>query len=387
VTQNAAFKRAVRERMAQTGQTYSQALRALLAEQSAQVAFAETSSASPALTAAWGGEVTGRVTMGNSPRSERAFTAALDAFGQPAELLAAKCAEDLVLRSGLQPAQFALRDGRVELPNCLLVNDRSEWLIVQGPNCGYLGHGPRKTVELLERFGAHACATDETVVGSRYLRVALGADAVVDRSTNPLTHITFEQADVVTGVMIVSLSPPRHPMDPEWLEPGKQTPFRQYLMSREGGGNTVKDWCDEILCSSDPPDWVSGPPRVRCYRTYEAAAGLAAREHWQNFRPTLVLEQGNLQLWCDAGVPGPNELLSRQASRVLELVGLHVPQESRMQRLLRRAAPRSAYIDVDEDGAGLSHEPVNLAELREVKRIHAASFPHPAEAAVRRPNS
>jgi hypothetical protein len=282
----------------------------------------------PAFTPAWGGKVAGRVTMGNSPRSEREFASALDALAPVTELLTAKCGEDLVLRSGLAPAQFALRDGMIELSNCLLVNDRSQWLIVQGPNCGYSGEGPRKTVELLERLGAQRSATDTTVVGNRYLRVALADDAIVERAAHPLTHITFDREDVVGGVTIVGLRPPRHAMNPEWLEFGDKTAFERYVMAREGGGSTVRHWCDEILCADDRPAWASGPARVRCYRSYAAAAGLDAGERWRVFRPTLVIEQGDLQLWCDAGVPDASELLTRDAVRVLELVGLPVPRRT-----------------------------------------------------------
>jgi hypothetical protein len=92
---------------------------ALLAERNGRVAVADPPDV-PAFTPAWGGTVAGRVTMGNGPRSEREFASALDAFGPITELLTAKCGEDLVLRSGLAPAQFALRDGMIELSNCLL---------------------------------------------------------------------------------------------------------------------------------------------------------------------------------------------------------------------------------------------------------------------------
>lgn len=239
MTQNAAFKRAVRDRMKQTGQTYQQARRALLAERNDRVAVADPPDVA-AFTPAWGGKVAGRVTMGNSPRSEREFASALDAFGPVSELLTAKCGEDLVLKSGLAPAQFALRDGMIELSNCLLANNRSQWLIVQGPNCGYSGEGPRKTVELLERLGAPSSAKDTTVVG---------------------------------GVTIVGLRPPRQARDPEWLELGEKTAFEQYVMAREGGGNTVRHWCDEILCAEERPCGRQGllacaaiaatrPPRV-----------------------------------------------------------------------------------------------------------------------------
>jgi hypothetical protein len=134
-----------------------------------------------------------------------------------------------------------------------------------------------------------------------YLRVALAGDAIVERATNPLTHITFDHEDVVGGVTILGLRPPCHAMGPEWLEFG-----------------------DEILCADDLPAWASGPARVR---SYAAAAGLDASER-RVFRPTLVIEHGDLQVWCDAGVPDASELLTRDAVRVLELVGLPVPRRT-----------------------------------------------------------
>jgi hypothetical protein len=356
VTQNAAFKRAVRARMAATAETYQQARRALLAQHTAPQGPPPRP---PSRPLARGGQIVGTVMMSWDLAE---LKAALATFGQPTELLVAFGAEDLVFKASLNPAQFA-GNGMIWLSNCLLANADSQWLSVEGPNCGYLGEGPNKTIELLKHLGVERCADD--VLQNRYVRFDLSSGSVVERSSDPISRLSIDGQEIVNGVTIVRLHPENNFRGDDWLEPGESTPFNAYLARRNGGGNTLKHWCVEVLNAPDRPVWAAGTPRARCYLSYEAvhAAGLRARPRWQWMSvPTLVIEQGDLQLWCDAGVAHDRRaLLSRQTERALELVGLPIPHENRRQRLLRRARGAPQYIDLDEDGGGLRHNPAALA--------------------------
>jgi hypothetical protein len=370
-----AFKRAVRARMATTGEKYTQARRVLLAERDA---LAATPARRPPRELARGGELVGVV----SARFDE-IDDALGTFGPPTGLLVAFHAEDLVFKAGLNPEQFAVAGGRfaprtIQLPECLLVNDRSQWLGVERANCGYGGTGPRTTISLLNHLGVHSDDVARRVFSERYLYVDLASAEIIDSSIDPITHIALA-GDVIGGVTIVPLGARRA----DWLEPRLDGPLDRYKVQRNGEGNTLKHWYDDVLHAVDQPVWATGPVRARCYLNYEAvhAAQLDADPRYESFRPTLVIEQGTVQLWCAAGISYDRTLLSESAQRALELVGLPIPRENRAQQLLRLAR-RPEYIDIAADGEGLHHDPADLANLMQIARWQAASFPHPPQASV-----
>jgi hypothetical protein len=376
-----AFKRDVRARMATTGEKYTQARRVLLAERDA---LAATPARRPPRELARGGELVGVV-----PARFDELDDALGTFGAPMGLLVAFHAEDLVFKAGLSPEQFAVIGGHfaprtIGLPECLLVNDRSQWLGVEGANCGYPGTGPRTTISLLKHLGVHSEDVARRVRSERYLYVDLASAEIVDSSIDPITHIALDCRDVVGGVTVVPLGAWRA----DWLEPRLDRPLDRYKVQRNGEGNTLKHWCDEVLHAVDQPAWAAGPLRARCYLSYEAvhAAQLDADPRYESFRPTLVIEQGTVQLWCAAGVSHDRKLLCESAQHALELVGLPIPRENRAQQLLRLAR-RPEYIDIAADGEGLRHDPADLANLTQIARRQAASFPHPPQASVSGPTA
>lgn len=279
----------------------------------------------------------------------------LEAFGPVERLLVAFHEEDVVVGSGLSPRLFAV-GGRVYLPHALLANARGEWLGVQDCLCGYGGTGAHNTLRLLSELGLDPERLKPTIFRNRFIDLDVFSSEVRSTASDPISHIDLRGALVVDGVVIAGLGRRNRGsyLDPPPTEPDIQG-------QHQGEGNTLSDWRQEILDREPVLAWAQGPRSARCYLSYEAVqqAGLDHVDQWESWRPTVVVEQGDLQVWCPAGLATHwSELLSPDAVTILEQLALAQPTLGLAEHL-RRLAPGAArpdYVDLGE----LRRDPANL---------------------------
>lgn len=77
----------------------------------------------------------------------------------------------------------------------------------------------------------------------------------------------------------------------------------------------VLDWARDVLHASPPLRWAQGKRVARCYRTFAAVedAGLRGGSHFGDSGPvTVIIEQGQLQLWCVLPCPAPQASCCRR---------------------------------------------------------------------------
>lgn len=278
----------------------------------------------------------------------------LEAFGPVKRLLVAFHEEDAILATKLSPGEFAV-GGRVYLPHALLTNARGDWLGVQDCLCGYGGTGPHNTLSLLAALELDPEPLKPTIFANRFVDLDLSSSEVGISASDPISHIDLRGALVIDGVVIAGLG--RRNRD-TYLEPPPAEPDAH---RRNGEGNTLSDWRQKILDRDPVLPWAKGPRSARCYLSYEAIrrADLEHVDQWETWRPTVVVEQGDLQLWCPAGLATHwSELLSPDAVRILEQLAL-VPPALGLAERLRRLAPgatRPDYVDLGE----LRRDPADL---------------------------
>lgn len=276
----------------------------------------------------------------------------LDAFGPVTDLWLAFNRGDFLVEPGLSPALFAL-GGSVSLPAALLKNARDEWLAVTDCLCGYGGSGPHNTLGLLRELGLDTDALAQTIFSHRFLHLEVSVGRIVQQSANPITHLG-ERPRVVGETVIASLQTSPLSLSRSWLS---WDPYRHSVESfereRNGDGNTLQDWFDELLSRKPAPSWTRGTLRARIYTSLQAArdAGLERHHPLGHELPTLILETGDLQLWCDAGQHHGRRLMSDDAVEALRIVGLDSPRNSQLMR-------RPLFLEV---GGPLVREPSELA--------------------------
>ncbi len=279
----------------------------------------------------------------------------LEAFGPVERLLVAFHEEDVVVRTGLSPGLFAV-GGRVYLPHALLTNARREWLGVQDCLCGYGGTGAHNTLSLLAALDLDPERLQRTIFRNRFIDLDVTSSEVRSVASDPISRIDLRGALVVDGVVIAGLGRRNRGsyLDPP---PAERDTRRQH----DGEGNTLSDWRREILDREPVVRWAEGPRSARCYLSYEAVrrAGLDHVDQWDSWWPTVVVEQGDLQLWCPAGLATHwSELLSPDAVGILEQLALAPPPLGLAERLRRLApgATRPDYVDLGE----LCRDPADL---------------------------
>ncbi|WP_152626623.1 hypothetical protein [Streptacidiphilus carbonis] len=257
---------------------------------------------------------------------------------------------DILLESGLHPAAFA--DGtQINPPTMLLHGSTGETIGVDNCNAGYGGTGPSASRELLMKLG-WTKADAAAVHAYRYVELGIGR-GVVRAEAESIHHCgTMEYTH---GVLTARLRPgPWRNYGPD----GRQ--LREDIMG-------LRAWITEVLDQPDRYPWAAGERVARVYLSRDTAA--ARREPLGSFTPgqlqspySVVIEQGELQIWCAAYYATDwTELLSQEQTEVLSIAGLipaDMPTPGLLDRFLPRRRERPAYIEVSATGAAtLQHEP------------------------------
>ncbi|QNS09456.1 hypothetical protein [Streptomyces xanthii] len=270
------------------------------------------------------------------------------AFGQVTGALVAMSETDILLESGRHPKVFA--DGtRIAAPNTLLRNAEGELLGVEECLAGYGGTGPSNSLRLLRDLG-----WDEEVAREvfRHRFVEFDMERGVIRSSPDTLHHCGGNLEFTGGHLVARLRRGR-----AW-DPYDRTPANDPLR--------LRTWVEEILSQPEKHPWAAGPRVARVYLNRDTAVGLQDRIR---FRPgvrnspfSVVIEQGELQLWCSAIYPSDwAELLSQEQLDVLAAADMYpaeVEPRGWLDRFLPRRRERPDYIDISTDGTGaLRHEP------------------------------
>lgn len=259
---------------------------------------------------------------------------------------------DTVLRAGLDPRVFSAYGGLYP-PNMLWQLDTGEWLAVSTTNVGYGGEGPHLARRALVAAGVSKEAADE-IAAYRFC----DAVDVTDPETWELSRMwpvegrTWPQ--LVGDSMVIPFGPRRpgkrwreapqlaHQRDPD--------PSGFYPSSHATPG--WEQWVD-FLDQDELPVWARGRRRAWLFLDREIAAERGFEiEVFNNFHdrgsPTLVIEQGAIQLWAfcpSPDVPGRLahdscfEYLRRAAFDTGELERTDVRRGSRWARFLRFIFP------------------------------------------------
>ncbi|MEU9480757.1 hypothetical protein [Streptomyces sp. NPDC048191] len=270
------------------------------------------------------------------------------AFGQVTGAMVAMSETDILLESGRHPKAFA--DGTsISAPNTLLRNAEGELLGVEECLAGYGGTGPSNSLRLLRDLGWAEEVAREVF---HHPFVEFDIERGVVRSSPDTLHHCGGNLEFTGGHLVARLRRGR-PWDPYNRAPAND-PLR------------LRTWVDEILNQPERFPWAAGPRVARVYLNRDTAVGLQDRVR---FRPgvrnspfSVVIEQGELQLWCSAIYPSDwAELLSQEQLDVLAAADVY-PAEAEprgwLDRFLPRRRERPDYIDISADGTGaLQHEP------------------------------
>lgn len=267
-----------------------------------------------------------------------------ESFGDPVEVMTAFNSADILLATGLHPAAFTTPTGHLEVPNMLLINNRRQGIGLKLVNCGYRGAGPGNTERLLAALdwpAGHIALVED----HRFLR--LSRHAVLQRSAEPLSDLSLAGVRVAPdGTVTVQLG------RPERLEN-----VATRLLGT-GSVDPARAWIANVLHRSPQLTWAQGRPVARCYRTAEAADGAGLRDrHDHGDLITVIIEQGQLQLWCPMPLPHPAGWgLPQETCDLLDAVGLPTRSVSRrsaspwwgpLVSALRLSAP---YVDISAAG-------------------------------------
>ncbi|MFD8146086.1 hypothetical protein [Streptomyces sp. NPDC059708] len=240
---------------------------------------------------------------------------------------------DIILESGLDPSVYPDL-GHHDVPNMLIHGDDG---VIGVEEClsGYGGTGPSNTVRLLKELGFPEDIRRE-VYPHRYIE--LTPSGVIRASKESLHSVGGGLAPSPDG--------------------------RHFIVRvREDMPRAVADWTTEVLAEPDKYPWAAGPRRARVYLDRAAAAPL--QEPYQIWRGnhtfTIVIEQGQLQLWVAAYPPFRfNDILSREQLLVLEAADLRpadVEPRTWLDRFIPARRERPPYLVISEDGQDLAHLP------------------------------
>lgn len=195
---------------------------------------------------------------------------------------------------------------------------------------------------MLETLGFEGPALD-AVPAYRYLR--LSPTAVVDAEPDGRYAVSASDLTVIDGDLVVTVRRPDGIV--AHLSGGPQPSL----------ADPVRAWVTEVLDRQPAFPWARGGRVARCYLD-RLSAPRPVDPHERYPEPvSLIIEQGDLQLWCSAYFPlDCTSYLSEEAYSVLDAVDLFpadlAQAEARtwFQRLLARQQRRPAFIDVSSGG-------------------------------------
>lgn len=296
--------------------------------------------------------------------------------------------DDTLFMTGIHPDQ--LRDDRtpggLRLPNVVLQLASGAWVAIDSAQVGYPGTGPRNTERELRGVlvdDALALAVAEARVSDVHLD---DVESALFSSSCP--HVSLDVPERLTGwvrqdptgttwqrdgagffVVPIVLSTSRV------TEPEPDADGSTPELPVEDGRDHLTRWLDVL--DENPPSWATGPRTARAYLSEgdaEAdhfvprllARGMPRGAHaHQPF--TVIIEQGQLQLWIQAPTStDPGEPFSTEVVEAIEAAGFLGQELSghtgrRFVNWLRKlatgtGAQRPPYVDLD--GRAPRHYPV-----------------------------
>lgn len=289
----------------------------------------------------------------------------LPSFGEPERAIVTFNEGDMLLSAGIHPAAYASVFSALYLPNLLLFNAAGDALGIQDANCGYGGTGPSNTEWLLKRLDWPADQIP-MVFTHRYLE--LSRSGPIRAEADPISHIRSSSLTVLPDGGI-HIRPTRRDLMSGPGKPGISREQRHNYV-HNGEGNLAKDWIAEVFDATPRFPWADGVRVARCYLSHEAIAKAGLRDRGLSYSgpsfASVIIEQGDSQLWCQTSVPlDYTEHFSDATLKLLDIAGLAQERASTPTRWLRKlfggVTQKPDFIDVSVSGQStLRRDPTDM---------------------------
>ncbi|HIW28490.1 MAG TPA: hypothetical protein H9987_00565 [Candidatus Luteococcus avicola] len=299
-------------------------------------------------------------------------------------VIAAFEASDVLNLSELDPRLFTDEgswfSGRW-VPNMLWRLSTGEWVAVEDVSVGYGGVGPRNGLRALVDAGLDEDTASDLVASRVTVARKLPHSTKEDWFTSTQWPVTSRNLPILQDGKIIVACNLRRPTD-SWRPLNRQNePDHTGFYPSPTPTDNLSAWLGLL---DAPLPWARGPRVGRVFRTEEAAAAQGftmdsgnAWGHRGDASPQVVIEQGDIQLWClfepltyDERAHG--KLLPADAYDVLERAGIFTDtladlerrEASLLQRLARSMGHATAilpeWIDLPQAGdTTLNYIPAN----------------------------
>lgn len=241
---------------------------------------------------------------------------------------------DALAQSGLDPRLFAT-DGRqsIHVPNMLWKLDTGEWIGVEQVNVGYGGTGPGLAHDALTRAGVDD-ATASAIVRWRFCDAA-DIDDPDSWTTRRVWPVHARSVPLILDDRMIVLFGDRLTM-PRYGGDGPKQRDQDIdetgILPSEHQESPLQGWLRFLDEVDDLPTWAQGTRVARVFRNDEAAAadgftitsGLWSTLRGQTIHPSVVIEQGNVQLWGTFYRPhDTTQYLPEEAYEVLAMASVY----------------------------------------------------------------
>ncbi|MCA1606534.1 MAG: hypothetical protein LC775_13945, partial [Acidobacteria bacterium] len=273
---------------------------------------------------------------------------AVSAFGEPVEAQVYFSASDALICAGKHPKYFLSAHG-IRVPTMQLINKSGDRLGVDDCNSGYGGTGPHNSERVLLMTGFQSDAAKH-VFSKRILHLARD-------QADPLLAERASRTDLRLGNLHV---------DEERLKViiGRESMHQSQLQERLTGDSVIQEWqewLEHVFNAKPPLSWAEGQRSARYYLDQRKAMedGFVKTEGGWTTAFTLILQQGQLQLWLPVPSPyHPAQQYDPLAMEVLSAAGFDVDKEHPggwFTRAIARIAGTASFIDLaSEEGETVS---------------------------------
>lgn len=254
---------------------------------------------------------------------------------------------DVLAQSGLDPRLFAEENRQsIHIPNMLWQLDTGDWIGIEDVSVGYGGTGPRLARDALVRAGV-AESTASQIPRWRF------CDAVdVDNPDSWLTSVRWPVHGRSTPLilddrMIVLFGDRFNMLRYDWEEPKRRGSEidETGIMPSDHPDTPLQSWLRFLDDADELPAWAQGSRVARVFRNDDAAAadgftitsGLWGALRGQTIHPSIVIEQGNVQLWGAFYRPhDTTQYLPEEAYEALAMASVYpAPLAARDERAAR----------------------------------------------------
>lgn len=259
---------------------------------------------------------------------------------------------DVLFQSNLDPRLFADLDrGTLRLPAMLWRLDSGEWVGVDEATVGYGGSGCDMSRNALTTAGVDKAIADE-IVGWRFCD-AVDIDDPDTWQTNTIWPVHSRGIPSVVGSTIVvdfgeGLQRIRswNDFSPSWRPEIDETGFYPSVTPQ----TSLEAWIT-FLDGDDLPSWAQGVRVARVFLTSDEAENQGFVRHAESYGisrgmksvPTLVIEQGDVQLWGHFyPADDRSQILPPQAYESLAIAGVYPTELA--ERDERNARPWSRFL-------------------------------------------